>query len=418
MNDIRRGPTYSSRPRRGTVPRGAALRSAVALLALGGAAMAQISGDVVRIGFITDLSGSLSDTDGKGGVEAVRMAIEEMGGKIDGKPIELLVADHQNRAEIAASRAREWIDLQGLDLLIAGTNSSAALALANLAGERKVPLFVVAAGTARLTNEDCNPYTFHYAYDTIAAAKVIGAEVVRLGGDSWYFLTADYAFGKSAEADTRKVVERLGAKVTGSTHFPMSTPDFASYLLQAQGSKAKILGLATSGDDTINAIKAANEFGLTKTMKLAGMLMYLNEVNTLTLEQAQGMYVSESWYWDQSEASRAWAQRFLKKTSRMPSSLQAADYSVAFQYLNAVKVGGTDAPDKVIARMKQGKIEDMYSQNGYLRDDGRMVHDMFLYQVKTPAESKGSWDYYKILRTIPGVEAFATKEESTCKGWK
>jgi branched-chain amino acid transport system substrate-binding protein len=391
---------------------------AMALAWPAASAMAQISGDVIRIGFITDLSGTLSDTDGKGGVEAVRMAIEDMGGKIDGKPVELLVADHQNRAEIAASKAREWIDRQGLDMLIGGTNSSAALAMAGLANEKKIPFFVVAAGTARLTNEDCNPYTIHYAYDTIEAGKVIGAQIVKLGGNSWYFLTADYAFGKSAEADARKAVQSLGGKVVGSTYFPMSTPDFSSYLLQVLGADAQILGLATSGDDTINAIKAANEFGVTKTKKLAGMLMYLNEVNTLTLKQAQGMYVTEGWYWDQSDASREWSDRFEKRTGRKPSSLQAADWSVAYQYLKAVKAVGSDNSDKIMAYLRSAKLEDMYSSNGYLRPDGRMVHDMYLYQVKTPEESKKPWDYYKIVRKVPGDEAFATKAESACKAWK
>ncbi|WP_144630218.1 ABC transporter substrate-binding protein [Bordetella genomosp. 13] len=402
----------------GTRARYAARACAAALALSATGALAQISGDVVRIGFVTDLSGSLSDTDGKGGVEAVRMAIEDMGGKIDGKPVELLVADHQNRAEIAASRAREWIDRQGLDMLIGGTNSSAALAMANLANEKKIPFFVVAAGTARLTNEECNPYTVHYAYDTIAAAKVIGAQVVKLGGKSWYFLTADYAFGKSAEADTTRIVQGLGGKVIGSTRFPMATPDFSSYLLQAQSSDAQILALATSGDDTINAIKAAYEFGVTKTKKLAGMLMYLNEVNTLTLEQAQGMYVSEGWYWDQSDESREWSARFQKRTHRMPSSLQAADWSVAYQYLKAVKAVGSDDPAKVMAHLRGARIEDMYARNGYLRPDGRMVHDMYLYQVKSPQESKKPWDYYKIVQTVPGDEAFATRAESACKLWK
>jgi branched-chain amino acid transport system substrate-binding protein len=263
-------------------------------------AQAQISGDVVKIGFITDMSGLLSDTDGQGGLEAIRMAIADFGGSVNGKKIELIFADHQNKADIAASKAREWFDREGLDMLIGGTNSSAALAMASIANDKKKPIFIIAAGSARLTNEDCTPYTVHYAYDTVSAAKVMGAEIVKLGGNTWYFLTADYAFGKSLEADTSKVVKELGGKLLGTARFPLATPDFSSFLLQAQASKAKILGLATSGEDTANSIKAANEFGLTKTMKLAGLLMYINDIHALTLQQAQGLYLTESWYWDLS----------------------------------------------------------------------------------------------------------------------
>ena len=379
---------------------------------------AQISGDTVKIGFITDMSGLLSDTDGQGGLEAIRMAIADFGGSVNGKKIELIFADHQNKADIAASKAREWFDREGLDMLIGGTNSSAALAMANIANEKKKPLFVIAAGSARLTNEDCTPYTVHYAYDTVSAAKVMGAEIVKLGGDTWYFLTADYAFGKSLEADTSKVVKQLGGKLLGTARFPLATPDFSSFLLQAQTSKAKILGLATSGEDTANSIKAANEFGLTKNMKLAGLLMYINDIHALTLKQAQGLYLTESWYWDQSDESRQWAKRYFDKTKKMPSSLQAGDYSATLQYLNAVKAVNSDDPAKVMPYLKQMKINDMFAKNGHIRPDGRMIHDIFLFQVKTPQESKAPWDYYKLMKTVPGDQAFTTKEESSCKLWK
>lgn len=303
-------------------------------------------------------------------------------------------------------------------MLIGGTNSSAALAMSSVANDKKKPFFAIAAGSARLTNEDCNPFTVHYAYDTVSAAKVMGAEIVKLGGNTWYFLTADYAFGKSLEADTSKVVKQLGGKLLGSARFPLATPDFSSFLLQAQTSKAKILGLATSGEDTANSIKAANEFGLTKTMKLAGLLMYINDIHALSLQQAQGLYLTESWYWDQSDASRKWAHRYYGKTQKMPSSLQAGDYSATLQYLNAVKAVNSDDPAKVLPYMKQMKINDMFAKGGYIRPDGRMVHDIYLFQVKTPQESKAPWDYYKLVKTMPGEEAFTTKAETACKLWK
>jgi branched-chain amino acid transport system substrate-binding protein len=394
----------------------AALALAMALLAV--PAAAQVSGDVVRIGFITDMTGLLSDTDGPGGVEAARMAIADFGGTVNGKKIELISGDHQNKADIAATMAREWYDRQGLDMLIAGTNSSAALAISKIAAEKKKPLFVIAAGASRITNEDCSPYTVHYAYDTVSTAKVMGTEIVKVGGNSWYFLTADYAFGKSLEADTTKVISPLGGKVLGSSRFPLSTSDFSSFLIQAQSSKAKILALATSGDDTKNSIRAANEFGIVKQMALAGLTMFIHDVHALTLAQTQGMYLTESWYWDQDDASRNWARRYAEKMKKMPSSLQAANYSATLQYLNAVKAVGTDDAEKVMPYLRKQKLNDMYAKSGSIREDGRMMQPQYLFQVKAPAESKGAWDYYKLLRTVPAEEAFTTKAESVCKLWK
>ncbi|HJU71726.1 MAG TPA: ABC transporter substrate-binding protein [Paucimonas sp.] len=389
-------------------------------LALGCAvsASAQVSGDVVKIGFITDLSGLYSDIDGQGGVEAIKMAIADFGGSVNGKKIELVTADHQNKADIAASKAREWFDQQGVDMLIGGTNSGTSLSMAKIAADKKKPFLAIGAGSARLTNEDCSPYTIHYAYDTVALAKGTGSAVVKQGGKTWFFLTADYAFGASLESDTARVVKEAGGTVLGSVKHPLSASDFSSFLLQAQSSKAQILGLANAGGDTINAIKAANEFGITKTMKLAGLLMFINDVHSLTLPLTQGMYLTDSWYWDQSDDSRKWAKRYFDKMKKMPSSLQAADYSVTMSYLNAVKAAGTDNPDKVLAKMHSTKVNDMYAKNGVIRPDGRMVHDMFLMQVKTPAESKKPWDYYKVVQTIPGDQAFTTKAESKCALWK
>lgn len=398
---------------------GGALAWGVAVSLLhAGAAHAQISDDVIRIGFITDLSGVYSGPDGPGGAEAIKMAIEEMGGEINGKRIELLTADHQNKADIASAKAREWFDQRGLDMLIGGTNSSTALAMSQVAADKKKPIIVVGAGAPALTNEQCTPYTLNYAYDTVAQARGTGAAVVKAGGKSWYFLTADYAFGNALQADTTKVVEAGGGKVVGSVKHPLSASDFSSFLLQAQGSKADILALANAGADATNAIKAANEFGVTKTMRLAGMIMFINDIHAMGLPATQGMYLTDSWYWNASDATRAWAQKFFERRNAMPSSLQAADYSAALQYLRAVKATGTDDADRVLAYLRQNKLNDIYIKDGVVRPDGRVVHDMYLLQVKTPDESKQPWDYFKVLQTIDGNEAFTKQSESRCALWK
>nr|WP_316638895.1 ABC transporter substrate-binding protein [uncultured Roseateles sp.] len=381
-------------------------------------AQAQVSGDVIKIGIITDMSGLYSDIDGQGGVEAIKMAIADMGGAINGKKIELLVADHQNKADVAASKAREWFDTQGLDMLIGGTNSGTSLAMAKVAAEKKRLFIPIGAASAALTNEQCNPYTVHWAYDTVALAKGTGNAVVKAGGKSWYFLTADYAFGAQLQNDASTVVKAAGGSVVGSVKHPLSASDFSSFLLQAQSSKAQILGLANAGGDTINAIKAANEFGITKTMKLAGLLMFINDVHSLGLNATQGMYLTDSWYWNRDADTRAWGRKFFEKMKRMPSSLQAGDYSATQHYLNAVKAIGSDDADKVLAQMKKTKINDIFAKGGYIRDDGRMVHDMYLMQVKSPAESTEPWDYYKVVETFKGDAAWTTKAESKCALWK
>ena len=394
---------------------------AVASIAAAGfstGAAAQVSGDVVKIGFITDISGLYSDIDGQGGAEAIKMAVADFGGTVLGKKIDVVSADHQNKADIAASKAREWFDREGVDVLIGGTNSGTGLAMAKVASEKKKPYISIGAGTARLTNEECSPYTVHYAYDTVALAKGTGGAVTKQGGKSWYFLTADYAFGASLEGDTTAVVKASGGTVLGAVKHPLSASDFSSFLLQAQASKAQILGLANAGGDTINAIKAANEFGVTKTMKLAGLLMFINDIHSLTPALTQGMYLTDSWYWDQNDESRAFAKRFFSKMKKMPSSLQAADYSATLHYLNAVKAAGTDDGDKAWEKFKSTKVNDMYAKNGTIRGDGSMIHDMYLMQVKAPAESKYPWDYFKIAATIPGDQAFTTKAESKCAAWK
>jgi branched-chain amino acid transport system substrate-binding protein len=392
--------------------------AAIAMLGASAPAQAQISGDVIRIGFITDMSGLYADIDGPAGAEAIRMAIAAMGGAINGKKIELLVADHQNKADIAATKAREWFDTEGLDMLIGGTSSGTNLAMAKIAAQKKKPFLSVGAATSALTNDQCTPYTVHWAYDTVALAKGTGNAIVKQGGKTWFFLTADYAFGEALQNDTAAVVKAAGGTIVGSVKHPLATSDFSSYMLQAQASKAQILGLANAGGDTVNSIKAANEFGVTKTMKLAGLLMFINDIHSLGLKATQDMYLTDSWYWNRDAESRAWSRQFFEKIKRMPSSVQAGDYSAAFQYLTAVKAIGSDDGDAVLAQMRKTKINDMFAKGGFIRGDGRMVHDMYLMQVKKPAESTEPWDYYKIAYTFKGEEAWTTKAESKCALWK
>ncbi len=377
-------------------------------------AVAAISDDVIRIGIISDMSGVYADVDGPAGVEAIRMAIADAGGEINGKKIELLTADHQNKADLASSKAREWFDQQKIDMLIGGTNSATNIAMAAIAADKKKPFISIGSATSDMTNKACTPYTVHYAYDTVALARGTGGAVVKDGGKTWFFLTADYAFGHALERDTAAVVKSAGGEIKGQVRAPLSTGDFSSFMLQAQASGAKILGLANAGGDTINSIKAANEFGVTPGMKLAGLLIFINDIHALGLKATQGMYLTDGWYWDQSDASRAWAKKFEDKVKRKPSMLQAADYSAVSFYLNAIKATGSDDADTVMKWMKSNKINDFFATNGYVREDGRMVHDMFLMQVKTPAESKGPWDYYKIIETLPGDKVYGSLAESTC----
>ncbi len=387
-------------------------------LAAATGAQAQVSGDVIKIGIITDMSGLYSDIDGAGGVEAMKMAIADMGGAVGGKKIELLFADHQNKADVAASKAREWFDTQGVDMLIGGTNSGTALAMAKVAAEKKKLFIPIGAATAALTNEQCNAYTVHWAYDTVALAKGTGNAVVKAGGKSWYFLTADYAFGAQLQNDTSTVVKAAGGTIVGSVKHPLSASDFSSFLLQAQGSKAQILGLANAGGDTINSIKAANEFGITKTMKLAGLLVFINDIHSLGLKTTQGMYLTDSWYWNRDAETRAWSRKFFEKMKRMPSSIQAGDYSATLHYLNAVKATGSDDADKVLTQMKKTKVNDIFAKGGFIREDGRMVHDMYLMQVKSPDKSVEPWDYYNVVETFKGEAAWTTKAETKCPLWK
>jgi branched-chain amino acid transport system substrate-binding protein len=299
-------------------------------------------------------------------------------------------------------------------MLLGGTSSGTAIAMSKVAAEKKRPYIVIGAGSSRLTNEDCSPYTVHYAYDTVALAKVAGSAMVKAGNKSWYFLTADYAFGHSLEADASAVVKANGGTVAGAVRHPLNASDFSSFLLQAQGSKAQILALANAGGDTINAMKAAREFGINKTMKVAGLLVFINDVHSLGLNNTEGLQLADSWYWNQDDASRAFAKRFFEKFKRMPSSIQAADYSATTTYLKAVQtVGSTDA-DRVMAELKKMKINDFYHKDATIRADGRLIHDMYLYQVKAPKESTTPWDYYKLVAKVPGDQAFTSLADSRC----
>jgi len=386
--------------------------AAIAMV-VGASAYAQVS-TPIRIGMITDMSSLYADIDGPAGAEMVKWAVQDFGGKVLGRPVEVLTADHQNKADVASSKAREWIDKDGLAMLIGGTNSGTALAMAKIAEEKKRPFIAIGPGSARLTNEACSPYTVHYAYDTVALSKVAGTALVKSGAKSWYFLTADYAFGYSLEGDASNVVKANGGTVAGAVRHPLNASDFSSFLLQAQSSKAQVLALANAGGDFTNAMKAAREFGINKTMKVTGLLAFINDVHSLGLANTEGLQLADSWYWNQDDASRKFAKRFFDKYKRMPSSLQAADYSAATNYLKAVQTAGTTDADKVMATLKGMKIDDFYHK-GQIRADGRMIHDMYLFEVKSAKESTTPWDYYKLVSKVPGDQAFTSVAESKCK---
>lgn len=393
---------------------------AAALLPAAGTAFAQakamkLSDGMVKIGVLTDMSGVYSDLGGKGSVTAVQMAIDDY--KAQYKPnfkIEMVYADHQNKADVGSNKVREWYDTQGVDMVTDVLNSAVALAVAKVTQEKNRIMINVGAGSTLLTNEDCTPNTVSYAYDTYALANVAGKAIVKNGGNTWFFITADYAFGQSLESDASNVIKANGGKVLGSVRHPLNASDFSSYLLQAQASKAKIIGLANAGGDTINAIKAANEFGITKTQHLAGLLMFITDIHSLGLQTTQGMLLTSGFYWDRDNATRAFSKRFFDKTKRMPTMVQAGDYSAVTTYLKAVQAAGTDDAAAVMKKMKEMPINDFFAKNGRIRADGRMIHDMYLMQVKTPAESKYPWDYYNIKAVVPGDQAFQPLSQSRC----
>ncbi len=392
------------------------LLAAALTAGLGTLAHAQgISDGVVRIGVVTDMTGALSDLSGRGSVVAVKMAVEDFGGKVLGKPIEVLEMDHQNKADIASSKVREWFDQDKVDMITDLTNSAVALAAMGMAKEKNRIAIVNGAGSTRITNAACNENTVHYAWDTYAMANGTAKAILKNGGTSWYFLTADYAFGHQMEKDVTELVNAGGGKVLGTARHPLGAADFSSFMLSAQNSGARIIGLANGGSDTINAIKAAKEFGVDpKKQSLAGLAVFITDIHGLGLKAAQGLMLTEAFYWDANEETRAWSRRYFERMKKMPTAIQAANYSSTLHYLRSVKEAGTDATQAVMAKMKSRKINDFFAHNGSIREDGRMVHDMHLVQVKAPSESSYPWDYYKVLATIPGNDAFQPLSKSTC----
>lgn len=391
----------------------AASASAVAMMTA--AASAEISDGVVKIGLMSDMSSVYSDVAGQGTVVAAEMAIEEFGGTVAGAPIEIVTADHQNKADIAANKAREWGDTGQVDAFAELVTTSVALAVFEVAKQQNKIALVSGAASSPLTNDACIPTGLHWTYNTRALAVGTGSAIVKEGGDSWYFLTADYAFGEALQRDVSAVVEAAGGKVVGAAKHPFPGSDFSSFILQAQASGAKIIGLANAGADTVNAIKAANEFGVVAAgQKIAGLLVFMPNVKSIGQDVAKGLQMTVSFYWDMDEETRAWSQKFYERTGSMPTGIQAGTYSSVLHYLKAIEATGSDDTDTVLAKMREMPVQDMFAKNGVLRSDGRMVHDMYLAEVKAPSDSEGEWDLLEIVRTIPGEEAFGPLSESTC----
>jgi branched-chain amino acid transport system substrate-binding protein len=375
----------------------------------------KISDGVVKIGLIEDMSSIYADITGIGAVTAAKTAVEDFGGKVLSMPIEVVSADHQNKADIASATAREWFDNQHVDALMDVAASATALAAVDVAKTKNKIVILNGPGAARITNEACTPISIHYTYDNYALAHGTGGAMVKAGYDTWFFIAADYAFGHDLEAVTTNVIKANGGQVLGDVRVPLNTADFSSALLQAQSSKAKVVGLANAGADTQNSIKQAAEFGIVRGgQKMAGLLVFINDINSLGLEVAQGMLLTTAFYWDRNDESRAWAQRYFQRMNRMPNMAQAGIYSATTHYLEAVAAAGTDATQPVMEKMRATPVNDFFVKNGTIREDGRMVHDMYLYEVKKPAESKGAWDYYKPVAEIPADQAFLPLAESKC----
>src|SRR5438067_12628473 len=387
---------------------------ALGLAVAASGAMAQ-SKPPLKLGGILDMSGLYADITGPGSETAAKMAVEDFGGEVLGRKIEIIAADHLNKADLAANIARDMLDNQGVEMILDVAASATALAAGEIAKARNKIVMFNGPASIRLSNEACGPYTVHYAYDTFAHANVTGLATVKAGFDTWFFLTADYAFGHDLEKDTTNVVLKSGGKVLGGVRHPLNTSDFSSFLLQAQSSKAKVVGLANAGGDTINAIKQAAEFGLTKSgQKLSPLLAFVTDIDSVGLETAQGLLLAEAFYWDLNDDTRAFSKRFMERVKRVPTSAQAGVYSSVTHYLKAVKAAGTTDAAAVMKMMKETPINDMFAKNGKIREDGRMIHDMYLFEVKKPSESKARWDDYKLLATIPGSEAFQPLEASRC----
>ncbi len=369
-----------------------------------------------RIGVMTDMTGPFSDISGKGAVNAVQMAVEDFGGQVLGRPIEVVMFDHQNKADMGSTKAREWFDTQNVQMINNLMNSAVALSVVNVAKEKNRIAIVNGAGTSRLSGDACTPNSIHYSYDTDAVTNSTAKAIVAQGGDTWYFVTVDYAFGHSLEADATKALTAAGGRVIGSIRHPLNASDYSSFMLQAKSSKAKVVGLAEGGATFINAVKAAKEFGVGKASNqiIAGLLVYITDVHALGLEQAQGTVLTNAFYWDRDAETRKWSKRFFERVKRMPTMTDAGDYSSTLHYLNAVKATGISDASKVMAQMRATPVNDMFAKNGRIREDGRMVHDMYLYEVKRPSESKYAWDYLKLKQVIPGDRAFRPMSEGAC----
>jgi len=380
-----------------------------------GVAQAQISDGVVKIGVLNDQSGTYADLAGPGSVLAARMAVEDFDAAKKGMKVEILAADHQNKPDVGSNIVRQWYDVDKVDVVVDVPTSSVALAVNEITREKNKALIVSTGGTSDLTGKACSPNTIHWTYDTWALANGTGSAVVKTGGDTWFFLTADYAFGHALERDTEAAVEKAGGKVLGKVRHPFPTADFSSFLLQAQTSKAKVIGLANAGADTTNAIKQGAEFGIVKGgQQFAGLLVFITDVHALGLDKAQGLMLTESFYWDLNDKTRAWSQRFFERHKRMPTMAQAGVYSAVLHYLKAVEALKSDEGPKVIAKMKAMPTDDPLFGKGSIRQDGRKIHPMYLFEVKQPSESKGPWDYYKLRATIPVDQAFRPERDGGC----
>jgi branched-chain amino acid transport system substrate-binding protein len=389
--------------------------SAVLLVAAATPALADVSDGKVKIGILNDQSGVYADFGGKWSFEAAKMAVEDFGGKVAGAPVEVISADHQNKPDIASNIARQWYDTEQVDAIMELTTSSVALAVQGISAEKKKIDIVTGAATTDLTGKACSSYGFHWAYDTHALAVGTGGALVKQGGDSWFFLTADYAFGYSLEEQTSNFVKAQGGQVVGAVRHPLATTDYSSFLLQAQSSGAKVIGLANAGLDTANSIKQAAEFGIVAGgQRLAALLFTLAEVHGLGLEAAQGLTLTEGFYWDRDDESRAFAKKYMERTGRMPNMVQAGTYSAVTQYLKAVDKAGTDETEAVSKLLHEMPVDDVFGRGGKVGPNGRMIHDMYLLEVKKPSESKQEWDYFKVLATIPGDEAYIKPAESGC----
>lgn len=376
--------------------------------------VAQVSNDVVKIGVIVDKTGVYSANGGPGAVRAVEMAVKDFGGKVNGKPIQIVDADYQNKVDIALTRAREWIDRDNVDMIIESTDSAAAIAMQKLGKEKKRVMIFAGSASTVLTNKECSPYGIHYVYDTYALATGTGRAVMQDGGDSWYFLTADYAFGHSLQENTEKVIKEMGGKVLGTVRHPLSASDFSAFLLQAQASKAKVVGFANAGKDTQVSVRQAAEFGLPQSQKLATLLVFDTDIKGMGLKIAQNLLFTTGYYWDRNDETRKWSQRFYDVHGAMPTMIQAGMYSATMHYLKAIQETGTDKAETVMQKMKGTEINDFFAKGGKIREDGRMVHDMYLAEAKTPAESKGEWDIMTIKRVIPGDQAYQPLSDSSC----